>query len=131
MWLLYVSCAWVAGIFLGSKVGIPFERQWDGDTQMEPFIVDTMLDDMGVGEEGTKESLEIRAATKEYCITGIKGRFDIFDSEEDHYTLGDLQSLAWAFVKGYEICLNSLNKGEANDCPKSNGKPCSHSVALN
>ena len=23
MWLLYVSCAWVAGIFLGSKVSIP------------------------------------------------------------------------------------------------------------
>ena len=23
MWLLYVSCAWVAGIFLGSKVGLP------------------------------------------------------------------------------------------------------------
>ena len=24
MWLLYVSCAWVAGIFLGSKVGLPW-----------------------------------------------------------------------------------------------------------
>ena len=23
MWLLYISCAWVAGIFLGSKVGLP------------------------------------------------------------------------------------------------------------
>jgi len=23
MWLLYVSCAWVAGIFLGSKIGLP------------------------------------------------------------------------------------------------------------
>ncbi len=24
MWLLYVSCAWVAGIFLGSKIGLPW-----------------------------------------------------------------------------------------------------------
>jgi len=24
MWLLYVSCAWVAGIFVGSKVGLPW-----------------------------------------------------------------------------------------------------------
>jgi hypothetical protein len=23
VWLLYVSCAWVAGIFLGSEVGLP------------------------------------------------------------------------------------------------------------
>jgi hypothetical protein len=23
MWLLYVSCAWVAGVFLGSKVSLP------------------------------------------------------------------------------------------------------------
>ncbi|MEA3253340.1 MAG: DUF4131 domain-containing protein [Chloroflexota bacterium] len=23
MWLLYISCAWVAGIFLGSKVSLP------------------------------------------------------------------------------------------------------------
>jgi len=23
MWLLYISCAWVAGVFLGSKVGLP------------------------------------------------------------------------------------------------------------
>ena len=23
MWLLYVSCAWVVGIFLGSKIGLP------------------------------------------------------------------------------------------------------------
>jgi len=24
MWLLYVSCAWVAGVFLGSKIGLPW-----------------------------------------------------------------------------------------------------------
>jgi competence protein ComEC len=30
MWLLYVSCAWVAGIFLGSKIGLPWPALFIG-----------------------------------------------------------------------------------------------------
>jgi competence protein ComEC len=30
MWLLYVSCAWVAGVFLGSKIGLPWPALFIG-----------------------------------------------------------------------------------------------------
>jgi len=36
MWLLYVSCAWVAGIFLGSKIGLPLFALAFG---LIPFVV--------------------------------------------------------------------------------------------
>ncbi|PIP47982.1 MAG: hypothetical protein COS87_00200 [Chloroflexi bacterium CG07_land_8_20_14_0_80_45_17] len=35
MWLLYISCAWVAGIFLGSKVGLPLIAIFSG---LLPFL---------------------------------------------------------------------------------------------
>ncbi len=36
MWLLYISCAWVVGIFLGSKVGLPFVAIFSG---LLPFLL--------------------------------------------------------------------------------------------
>jgi len=36
MWLLYISCAWVAGVFLGSKVGLPFVAIFSG---LLPFLL--------------------------------------------------------------------------------------------
>jgi len=36
MWLLYISCAWVAGIFLGAKVGLPFVAIFSG---LLPFLL--------------------------------------------------------------------------------------------
>ncbi|MDH5364889.1 MAG: hypothetical protein OEW82_07005, partial [Dehalococcoidia bacterium] len=35
MWLLYISCAWVAGIFWGSKVGLPLVAIFSG---LLPFL---------------------------------------------------------------------------------------------
>jgi competence protein ComEC len=35
MWLLYVSCAWVAGVFLGSKIGLPWPALFIG---LIPFV---------------------------------------------------------------------------------------------
>ena len=40
MWLLYVSCAWVAGIFLGSKVGLPWLALFIG---LVPFALIPLL----------------------------------------------------------------------------------------
>jgi len=40
MWLLYVSCAWVAGVFLGSKLGLPLLTLFSGliPIALIPFI---------------------------------------------------------------------------------------------
>jgi competence protein ComEC len=35
MWLLYVSCAWVTGVFLGSKIGLPWPALFIG---LIPFV---------------------------------------------------------------------------------------------
>jgi len=40
MWLLYVSCAWVAGIFLGSKVSLPAATIFSG---LLPFLFIPLL----------------------------------------------------------------------------------------
>jgi len=40
MWLLYVSCAWVAGIFLGSKIGLPWPALFIG---LVPFALIPLL----------------------------------------------------------------------------------------
>src|SRR4030042_854904 len=36
MWLLYVSCAWVAGVFLGSRIGLPWLALFLG---LVPFVL--------------------------------------------------------------------------------------------
>ncbi|MCK4580635.1 MAG: hypothetical protein KAU10_04740, partial [Dehalococcoidia bacterium] len=36
MWLLYVSCAWVGGIFLGSRDGLPLPILFLG---LAPFLL--------------------------------------------------------------------------------------------
>jgi len=36
MWLLYISCAWVVGVFLGSKVGLPVVAIFSG---LLPFLL--------------------------------------------------------------------------------------------
>jgi len=40
MWLLYISCAWVGGVFLGSKVGLPFVAIFSG---LLPFLLIPLL----------------------------------------------------------------------------------------
>ena len=42
MWLLYVSCAWVAGIFLGSKVSLPAVTIFSG---LLPFLFIPLIPD--------------------------------------------------------------------------------------
>lgn len=67
---------------------------WAADDPATPALVNPMLDDMGVGEEGTPEDLEVRAAIREYCLHIIH--------EWDMCTMGQLSVMAHGFWDGFE-----------------------------
>ena len=73
---------------------------------MKPYLINLLLHNIGVGEEGTDEALGIRAANREYCIKQIESWNETITGPEiDGHTLGDLNSFAWAFVDGYKAAL--------------------------
>jgi len=70
------------------------------DTIMEPGMVDTLLDDMGIGEEGSRYDMETREAVREFCIKRLQEAAMYGDGVE--YTFSELSTMAWSFVYGYE-----------------------------
>ena len=66
--------------------------------------VDAMLDDMGVGEEGTEEALEMRTAVKAFIIKDFKIHVELNGIDEP-YPVSELEDKAEAFWEGYEACL--------------------------
>lgn len=65
--------------------------------------VDGMLDEM-LEEGGTAEELEMRAATRAYVIKNFKGHAEV-SSFGELYLVSELVAKIWAFVEGYEACL--------------------------
>lgn len=86
------------------KDGLTFLRPWNNDTIIGTDLLDVLLDDMGVGLQGTKEDPEIRAVTREFCL-------EKFTEDEKHneenagYTSQELEGLVWWFVYGYRAAL--------------------------
>ena len=67
---------------------------------METNQVDTMLDDIGTGEEPGEA--EIREATRQYCVDKITAYTEAGAKIDE----GELEQLAIAFEEGYVACLN-------------------------
>ena len=76
MWLLYISCAWVAGVFLGSKVDLPFIALSFG---VLPFLLIPFF-------SGRKKTL-VMAAICLFAVLGGDLRFPSNHSPADEHSL--------------------------------------------
>jgi len=66
--------------------------------------VDNILDDIGIGEKGTAEALEVRAATRAFIIQRFKMHLDCYGVDEP-CLVRELEGSACDFILGYEACL--------------------------
>ena len=73
--------------------------------------MDLKLNDMGVNSEMVMEDIgiddrgELRIATREYCIEILQGYLLTPEDEDLTICLDSLGTEVWAFVAGYEACL--------------------------
>ena len=77
--------------------------RWDIDDPASQGLLEPLFDDMGMGQEDTRESQLARAAAREYCICLIKNG----SRDEIFYTMGEMQMTALHFYQGYLECLTS------------------------
>lgn len=91
----------------GLKALIP----WSAKTIMEPGMVDALLDDMGVGEEGSEHDLETREAVRKYCVERLEEAAVHGDGLE--YEASEMETMAWAFVYGYEAATKKYRDATA------------------
>jgi hypothetical protein len=94
--------------------GQEYDRFWSPETRMEPYFIDYVLDDMGVGEAGlntgrTDDAIKVeRKAVKDYCLQYLK----LVEVEDKLLSLGEVQMLAGYFWEGYRKAIE-LNHAEA------------------
>jgi hypothetical protein len=67
------------------------EVDWEYDTIMQPYLVDALLDDVGLHDE------EVRAATKAFCLETLA-----YPGIE--MTHRELDTEVSGFISGYEAC---------------------------
>lgn len=82
---------------------------WNATDPATPALIDPMLDDIGVAENGNLESIVARDATREYCLLVLK---DInLHCEGDMIMMGEMEEVAGNYSEGY---LAGLHKGLAS-----------------
>jgi len=74
MWLLYVSCAWVAGVFLGSKIGLPWLVLFLG---LVPFALVPFL-------PGSKKTLIVTGLCLLAIFGGVIRHPSLFPPADEH-----------------------------------------------
>lgn len=84
------------------KEGVTFSVHWGNGKIMTPELLDVLLDDMRVGQDGTVEALQTRKAVREYCLNLIDGWSKIVPDPAEGYTMGQMNMIALAFCDGYE-----------------------------
>jgi hypothetical protein len=79
--------------------GREYEYTWAENVPMLPFMIELLLDDMGIGSEVSScEEIMARSAVKEFCL-GIMGySINLF---EESISVGRMKEQAWAFYEGY------------------------------
>jgi competence protein ComEC len=89
MWLLYVSCAWVAGIFLGSKIGLPLFTLAFG---LIPFALIPFL--------RSKRNILIVAGLCLFTLLGGAFHFPSSSSSADEHSLSLYNDLGIVEIQG-------------------------------
>jgi competence protein ComEC len=74
MWLLYVSCAWVAGVFLGSRIGLPWLALFIG---LIPFALTPFL-------PGSRKALIVAGLCLLAILGGIIRYPSLFPPADEH-----------------------------------------------
>ena len=74
MWLLYVSCAWVAGVFLGSRIGLPWLALFIG---LIPFALTPFL-------PGSRKALIVAGLCLLAILGGIIQYPSLFPPADEH-----------------------------------------------
>jgi hypothetical protein len=74
---------------------------WDNDTPMIPCLVETVLDNIGIGKKGTETDLKVREATRNHCVKVIQGVNDLGEIFKHQW----IEEEASAYSQGYEDCL--------------------------
>jgi competence protein ComEC len=89
MWLLYVSCVWVAGVFLGSKLGLPWPTLFLG---LLPFALIPFL-------PGNRKTLIVTGL----CLLAILGgviRYPSLSPSADEHSLRSYNDLGTVEMQG-------------------------------
>ena len=78
---------------------VPFDEE-DGAT---PVLIEAMILDLKI------EDMELREATKGYCLDWLKGWSEICENPEDAYDipLSEFYTKAEAFIAGYKAALRN------------------------
>ncbi|MGB6872727.1 MAG: hypothetical protein WBE46_01055 [Dehalococcoidia bacterium] len=81
--------------------GLVREVPWDEEDGATPILIEAMILDLEI------ENLELREATKEYCLNYLKEWSEICENPEEAYNIpiSDFYSKAEAFIDGYETAL--------------------------
>ncbi|MGD0794946.1 MAG: hypothetical protein ABR958_05065 [Dehalococcoidales bacterium] len=80
-----------------------YQLHWDKDDPATPALIEPLLDDMGLGEDGGKDELEAREATRKYMVELIK-------EEPGEYTMTIIEGEASSFYEGYLRGIQTRNK---------------------
>jgi hypothetical protein len=71
-----------------------YQVHWEADDPATPALLEPLLDDMGLGEDGGKDELEAREATKKY-LAGL------IQEQPGGWTMGALSFIGHGFDEGY------------------------------
>ena len=79
--------------------GIVREIPWDEEAGATPILIEATILSLEI------EDLELREATKEYCLNSLKGWVEIVGTPEEAYNtmpLSKFYTMAEAFIAGYK-----------------------------
>ena len=88
--------------------GLREDVHWRDDAVATPVLVEAMIQDMiNINDpEEIPEIREVRDALKEYCLDWLKqDKENLENPEIDGQTVGELSTMAIAFMDGYEAAL--------------------------
>lgn len=74
--------------------------RWNPDQPISPLNLGSLLDEIGLGLDGTPGSSEARRATERYCTEAL-----VHAAGDGIYLpIGHLEAIARAFYDGYRAC---------------------------
>lgn len=73
---------------------------WNPEHPISAPVLNSLLDDMGIGVNGTPLEAEAREATRQYCVDAILQASHL----GIHVRIGYIERMARAFYDGYLAC---------------------------